>query len=366
MHPSWNDLARWVDVIQQDTDHVFWNRLTGRSIRFHQETVAHPLSDPIKLRLQREWMWSEGPHLEWEHLIPCRSKLVLYLPTDCVLWVPVPYHHTPGGHGYRAVQLSGTGAAIWEAINDSRSIQQVAQHCKATLLQVQTFCSELCAPEHQVLQLRPKPPRPNDPSLHRLVGLPRPEHDRSTDVYGTHGETDLLHYHLHQITDGQTHFDNRETTVAHAFGVPHAAIGGLTFGARLYERLHGFRSHQPEDTIVEVGCGTGEMALGWMQQNSHSATSTYIRVDLSPELLKTQAHRVPTTCGVHGNAMALPLRANSVDVLLSNEVIADLPAVPVVPHALNDASRSVLLDLKHYDIPEPQEPMIFNQGTWRF
>ena len=198
------------------------------------------------------------------------------------------------------------------------------------------------------------------------MGLPRPEHDRSTDVYGTHGETDLLHYHLHQITDGQTHFDNRETTVAHAFGVPHAAIGGLTFGARLYERLHGFRSHQPEDTIVEVGCGTGEMALGWMQQNSHSATSTYIRVDLSPELLKTQAHRVPTTCGVHGNAMALPLRANSVDVLLSNEVIADLPAVPVVPHALNDASRSVLLDLKHYDIPEPQEPMIFNQGTWRF
>ena len=61
MHPSWNDLARWVDVIQQDTDHVFWNRLTGRSIRFHQETVAHPLSDPIKLRLQREWMWSKDP-----------------------------------------------------------------------------------------------------------------------------------------------------------------------------------------------------------------------------------------------------------------------------------------------------------------
>lgn len=366
MHPSWKKLAQWVTTFEQDSTHLLWNRLTGRSIQLSGETLQSPIGAGIKARLQREWMWSEGPHMDWEQLIPCRSKLILYLPNECVLWVPVPHHHTAGGYGYRAIQLSPTGAAIWEAINDSRSIQQVAKTCEATLLQVQTFCSELCSPEHQVLQLRASPPRPNDPSLHRLVGLPRPNHERTEDVYGTHGETDLLHYHLHQITDGRTHFDDRETTVAHAFGVPHAALGGLSFGAKVQARLDTFRSHQPKDIIVEVGCGTGEMAYGWLKHSTTADTSTYIRVDLSPELLSTQAKRAPQTLGIHGNAMALPLQDNSVNVLLSNEVIADLPSVPVAPDTPTEASENVFKDLERYHLPIPQESTIYNQGSWRF
>ena len=366
MHPSWKKLAQWVRTLERDGDVLLWNRLTGRSIQLAKDTVQRPIVAGIQARLQREWMWSDGPHLEWEQLIPCRSKLVLYLPDDCVLWVPVPHHHTAGGYGYRAIQLSPTGAAIWEAINDSRTLQHVAQLCGATLLQAQTFCSELCAPEHQVLQLRPTPPRPNDPSLHRLIGLPRPENQRTDDVYGTHGETDLLQYHLHQITDGRTHFDNRETTVAHTFGLPHTALGGQPFGARLRDRIDAFRAHQEGDTVVEVGCGTGEMAHSWMQKIGSTPSTSYIRIDLSPELLRTQAQRAPHTHSIHGDATALPLKNASVDVLLSNEVIADLPSVPVCPVHPSEAAESVLHNLKQYGLPVPTVPTLYNQGSWRF
>ena len=93
--------------------------------------------------------------------------------------------------------------------------------------------------------------------------------------------------------------------------------------------------------LVEVGCGTGELAAAWQEHGPSKLH--YLRADLSPELLRTQARRVPHGHGILADGTRLPLRDGSVDLLVSNEVIADLQAVPVDPAAPDsDAAREAL------------------------
>jgi SAM-dependent methyltransferase len=80
-------------------------------------------------------------------------------------------------------------------------------------------------------------------------------------------------------------------------------------------------------------------------------------VDLSPELLSHQATICPDTHGVMGDATALPLADGSVDCLVSNEILADLAAVP--PAAPGVAER-----LDTYGIAAWQH--LYNLGSWQF
>ena len=78
--------------------------------------------------------------------------------------------------------------------------------------------------------------------------------------------------------------------------------------------------------IVEVGCGTGELARDWLSLDENGAR--YLRIDRAPALLSLQARNAPSSSGLLGDAVALPIADESVTLLLSNEVLADLPAVP--------------------------------------
>jgi ubiquinone/menaquinone biosynthesis C-methylase UbiE len=299
-------------------------------------------------------------------MIPVRSRLHLYLPDEALLWIPVPDHRSAGGHGYRAMRLSPIGHRIWLHINDSRDILLIAKRTGFSVLQVQAFCAEMCTPEVQVLQLRGKPAKPNDLSLQRLIGISRPDNERPDHLTGNDGQTDLVHYHLHEIHDGHTHFDNRETTVAHCFGRPHPALDGLTFGARLYDRVQATFNLKTDSQIVEVGCGTGEMAGAWLKRANDGPGSRYVRVDLSPELLRTQATNAGDSLSILADGTALPLPNESVDLLLSNEVIADMSAVPVDPDNPTPSAAEVLQRIQRYDLPAPKTPALYNLGAWLF
>lgn len=330
---SWQlGVDRWAD----GDDVVLWHTVTGRSLRVHRDSVQamlrtpnDPRLAPLKQRFERHYLLASGPRPPWPDLIPCRSRLVLFLPDEACLWLPVPGFRGPGGYGYRAFQLSPAGFDIWRAINDSRTVSEVAARAGTDLLTAQSLCALLTSSELQALQLRDRPPHPRDAGLERLVDVPRPDNARPPHLTGPAGETTLTWYHLHEITDGSTHFDDRETTVAHGLGQPHPALAGRRYGEALRAALTARGAVPEEGLIVEVGCGTGELAEAWLEAGPSNAR--YLRVDLSPELLRTQASRVPTTCGILADGLRLPLRDNSVNLLLNNEVIADLQAVPADP-----------------------------------
>ncbi|MFK7927376.1 MAG: class I SAM-dependent methyltransferase [Myxococcota bacterium] len=325
-------VQNWVD----GDSTVLWHPVTGRHVRLATSTWNHvqrypddPRVAPVIQRLDRHYLLARSPRPPWPDLIPCRSRLVLFLPDEASLWLPVPGFRGAGGYGYRAFQLSPVGFAVWQAINDSRTIADVAQRAGTDLITVQALCALLTGPELQALQLRDTPPRPSDLGLERLLDTPRPPNARPPHLTGAAGETTLTWYHLHEITDGASHFDDRETTVAHGLGKPHPALAGQRYGAALRAGLHARGVLPKAGLVVEIGCGTGELAEAWL--DSEPSEARYLRVDLSPELLRTQRQRVPQTAGVLADGLRLPLRDGTVDLIVNNEVIADLEAVPVDP-----------------------------------
>lgn len=146
-------------------DVVLWHPVTGRHVRLHHTTVAHlvrhpadPRLGPVRDRLDRYHLLRSSPPPPWPELVPCRSRLVLTLPDEAALWLPVPGYRGPGGHGYRTFRLSPDAHRVWTAINDARPLVDVAARAGVDLLTAQSLCALLTAPELQALQLRPEPP----------------------------------------------------------------------------------------------------------------------------------------------------------------------------------------------------------------
>ncbi|TVQ90600.1 MAG: methyltransferase domain-containing protein [Deltaproteobacteria bacterium] len=352
-------------------DVVLWHGITGRHVRLHHQSLSMLLAQPdaprltgLRQRLDRHYLLAGSPRPPWPDLIPTRSRLVLTLPDEASLWLPVPGFRGPGGHGYRTFRLGPRAHKIWTCINDSRTIAQIADRAGLTLLDVQALCAALTGPELQALQLRDTPPRSRDPGLERLVDLPRPANSRPEHLHGPTGETTLTWYHLHEITDGQTHFDDRETTVAHALAPPHPALRNRPYGAALGEALRRAGALTDHTPVVEVGCGTGELAR---DLRAAGPTGPYVRVDLSPELLRTQARTASTTHGVLADGLALPFADRSVPLLLSNEVIADMSSVPVDPSEPAEGAPTEALALaERLGLTLPDVPHLVNVGAWRF
>lgn len=351
---------------------VLWHPITGRHVRLHHVTLDQvlrfpdtPRLGPLRQRLDREHLLRSSPRPDWPALIPVRSRLALFLPDEALLWLPVPGYRGPGGRGYRAFQLSPAAARIWSAINDSRPVSRVAELSGCTVLEVQALCTSLTGPELQALQLRHTPPRSRDLGLERLVDVPRPPNSRPPHVTGAAGETTLTWYHLHAIDDGATHFDDRETTVAHSLGLPHPALGDRRYGAALRASLTEKGVVPGAGLVVEVGCGTGELAQAWCETPTGHR---YLRIDLSPELLRTQRARVPNTWGILGDGTRLPLRDACVDLLVSNEVIADMQSVPVDPaDPTPSAPAAEALTASRAAGVEPFVARHWvNLGAWRF
>jgi SAM-dependent methyltransferase len=315
-----DDVRRW-DV---PGGVALWSSLTGRHVIVAPESLS-PMAPPLEARLKRLGMLGD---VDAARLVVVRSRWPLLRPQQSQLWHPVPSVRTAGGHAWTARPLSDEALRLWRAINDARTVADVAAKAGLSLPQALEILSGWTSPEVQAVQLRDAPPSPREPLWH-LLATPREAGRRTSDQRGDHGQTTLTEWHL-AIENGDRHFDDVETTVAHALGLPHPALRGRPYGLALREALL-FRGpgFQP-GRILEVGCGDGEMAASFTSDpvGPGFQPGLYVRCDLSPELLRTQAKRAPHTLGVLGDGARLPFRDASFDLVLSNEVIADLSAVP--------------------------------------
>jgi SAM-dependent methyltransferase len=114
-------------------------------------------------------------------------------------------------------------------------------------------------------------------------------------------------------------FDEVECTISHLLRRPHPALRGHSYGEALLQGAAERGAKPGADGVLEIGGGAGHIAA--------SSEARWTSLDLSPRLLRAQAHRLGTCfSGVQADAVALPLRGGSFrGLILANEVLADLP-----------------------------------------
>jgi ubiquinone/menaquinone biosynthesis C-methylase UbiE len=148
----------------------------------------------------------------------------------------------------------------------------------------------------------------------------------------------LYDYHFSKIKDADKQFDRIERTLSHTFRQPHPALRRLTYGERIKQEL--IRrcpfKRKKKNKILEIGAGTGWLARRFLDSLKNKNFSIYkntkyIFLDLSTTLLKSQKRinrlHLKHTRFLLGNGQYLPLKNNSLDYVIVNEVIADFDIV---------------------------------------
>ncbi len=316
----------WLRLLPYGSTLTVFDERTGRDVALSADGPGDLGSHP---RLARSGFLAP---LDPALLIPHRKLHPLFLPFEGALLCPDPSRHPPGGWSWRTIDLAPRGLALWNAVDGRLTVPQVAAQAGVPVAEALVRLGELAAWPVQAVLLRPDRVRPDHPSLARVVGPPREPNLREAHMY-TGGATTLGDFH-DAIDDAGTRFDLAETTLAHALALPHPALGGQRYGERLCDRLL-----QSSVRCVEVGGGTGELGAAFLDRaRGRGLTPSYLRIDRSPALLALQAEKMPGTAGIVGDALALALPDGTVDLLLANEIIADLPSTRTASGWSNDGA----------------------------
>ncbi|MBK9032989.1 MAG: class I SAM-dependent methyltransferase [Myxococcales bacterium] len=147
--------------------------------------------------------------------------------------------------------------------------------------------------------------------------LDTPITDVATNVY------------YHGLADAEQQFDHQETTLSHLLREPHPALAGRTYGHALVD---GLADRLPARAIrvLEIGGGLGYVARAVCSAlQGRGIEVSYTIQEISPRLAEAQRSRtagLPVTVIV-GDVLTADHAADSFDLILSNEMVGDLPAV---------------------------------------
>jgi hypothetical protein len=149
----------------------------------------------------------------------------------------------------------------------------------------------------------------------------------------TEPQSDNDTYHRRGIANAVDQFDRLETTVSHAFRDPHRALGGRTYGEAFCDTLLEHGALRPGARVLEIGGGVGFFAAAFLRRLRQREPAIYETVrytvlDLSATLQESQrslcrAHQRRMTFML-GDVETLQLPAACADVVIANEMIADL------------------------------------------
>lgn len=314
-------LPAWLRLLSFGDRDVVFDERTGRHVAYPQGGADRQLS--TDQRLVALGMLSTPDPARW---VLYRKHHPILLPRRSSLLVPDSAEHPAGGHDWKLFRLGSQELALWSAADGKRTMAQLAMSLGLPVPAIVARAGPMAAHNVQAFVARPDRVAASHPSLCVVVGPPREKHRRTAAMYDDHS-TQLGAFHG-AISDEKTRFDHAETTLAHALSVPHAALGGQPFGARLADALfERCRARSTPLKVLEVGGGTGELGAAFVQRSQTvNRRVRYTRVDRSPALLQLQSENNPDSEGKLGDALALPLPALSIDLLIANEMIADLPS----------------------------------------
>ena len=146
-------------------------------------------------------------------------------------------------------------------------------------------------------------------------------------------------YYASEVDDASHQFDMMETTLSHLFRAPSPLLDDQTYGAALMRTLHERDMlHDKVQHIVEVGAGCGDFAAAVLIYLREHRPAVYKQIeyeilDLAPTLRAKQretlekAGVLEKVSWISKNAEDWAPEPNSIDLLLSNEVIGDFSTV---------------------------------------
>ncbi|HLD82522.1 MAG TPA: SAM-dependent methyltransferase [Candidatus Omnitrophota bacterium] len=193
----------------------------------------------------------------------------------------------------------------------------------------------------------------------------------------------MREYHQKKIKDAMQQFENIEMTVSHTYKDPHILLGGKNYGASFAEVLIHKGVIKEGVSILEVGAGTGIFGRSFLDEIKKTCPKAYRSIkytffDLSPVLLASQrrvsnAHRLRTEF-ILGNAQSHNFKNKTFDLIISNEMIADLRIVKLSKSNMGNSAlvygeKKRAIDLiKRFklNVSDAPKEFLFNLGAAEF
>ncbi|MCE9579384.1 MAG: hypothetical protein K8W52_40050 [Deltaproteobacteria bacterium] len=158
-------------------------------------------------------------------------------------------------------------------------------------------------------------------------------------------------YYRDEVQDADAQFDHQETTLSHLFRIPHPALRGRTYGQALVDTLAARGQIPVQGTIrvLEIGGGLGYFAKAVAGALVERGLEVEYRIqELAPALAAAQRARcagLPVTV-VEGDVLAAEPGDGAWDLILSNEMVGDLPALQL-------SRADVGMELEGIGLPDP-------------
>jgi SAM-dependent methyltransferase len=136
-------------------------------------------------------------------------------------------------------------------------------------------------------------------------------------------------YHMQTISNADEQFDHTETTLSHLLRVPHPALANRTYGHALVDALAARGAFgEGRVRVLEIGAGLGYVARDVIARlRATGRTVEYTIVELSPALAAAQKQRLGADAKwIEGDALTVDVPAGAFDLVISNEMVGDLPA----------------------------------------
>jgi SAM-dependent methyltransferase len=241
-----------------------------------------------------------------------------------------------GDRPVQRIELDAIDTAIWDDIDGERRLTQLRERHgdRVLALAERLVHSDVQALKLSVVPMSSYAKRPLSAPRYLSSTMPYPRWKRGEPVPGALGrEVSPSAYYQAEVADAQAQFDHQETTLSHLLRVPHPALGGRTYGAALVDALAA-RDALPAGRVrvLEIGGGLGYVAAAVTGAlRGRGLEVAYTILELSPALAAAQRERcagLPVTV-VEGDALAADPGDGAWDLILSNEMVGDLPAIQV-------------------------------------
>jgi SAM-dependent methyltransferase len=265
-----------------------------------------------------------------------------------MLWAYVPIkgkwnvwqrRPTPGGDrltlwtawGERPVQqlfLDADETRMWDAIDGDKrlvDLRHVFDKDKLLALVRRLVHSDVQALKLSMLPWSAYAKRPSSAPPYLASTMPYRSWKPGTPVPAA---VDLGEYHREQLVDAEEQFDHQETTLSHLLRVPHPGLHGKTYGQALIDALVARGLLEGRLRVLELGAGLGYLAKDAIARlRATGRTVEYTIVELAPALAAAQRERLGSDATwIAGDALEVTLPDASFDLIISNEMVGDLPA----------------------------------------
>jgi ubiquinone/menaquinone biosynthesis C-methylase UbiE len=248
---------------------------------------------------------------------------VIWYPLEEFLWVLV----SPSSEAPEKCRLMNRGdVALLDLFKNAASVdeEEIPPHAM-------TVVKKWLSPEFPVLEEVMKP-RPLEDYEHLAAAI----HQEYMSAKNLEGYHDLGPYYRRKILDPFRQFDKIETTVSHLYREGHPALGGKSYGEKFAQVLLQEEAIREGASILEVGCGTGLFGMALLSEVKKSAPTLYKTLhytffDLSPAMTESQRRlnkkHQKVVSFFQGDAVACDFAGKAYDLIICNEMIADLPVI---------------------------------------